>query len=447
MTFTPKSLPVDSAELRGHGGLSLVSASERVIALMFVYAALLPYLSPIPISGMDVQPVAIVMAPLVVLSRYLSGKRPWLSAEIALVVIGAISLLYFVPTEFSGLRDYIRVCAPLAFGALFVVAFIQAFSVLSPAVLLVPAALYLAGLLVQVYAPTLYLTVIAPFLSDVRFEVGSIRGPNGLAVEPSMVGNVAALFLAAPWLLRPTWWEQRPVTRRCLQTIALVSAVLAGSLTGILTCIAVVIAGYWVRRPARALFLFASFAVAFVFLLAEIADQVGGRMGELLVGTLENPLFLLSDYSFVLRYSGILVSLANLAAYPLGDGVGQLNWPIIENGLDLWGNALNWSPYYQQAIAVYQGMTTSGVGSFVVRCGVPGILALLFILALTLRGPYGLVRFLLVVAMMVNVSLATPFIWFVVATAVFLGVEFVPQRMGLGDHRQRASLLLRTVER
>ena len=45
---------------------------ERVLAGVFVLAVLMPYLSPRPIEGMDVQPVAMALAPLMIFSRWLS---------------------------------------------------------------------------------------------------------------------------------------------------------------------------------------------------------------------------------------------------------------------------------------------------------------------------------------------------------------------------------------
>jgi hypothetical protein len=406
---------------------------ERRSADAFLLAVMLPYLSPAPISGMDVQPVAMILAPLVLLIRLLGSERPVVSAEMVLVVIGVASLAYCAPSAFDSFGDYFRVCAPLAIGAMIALAGVQALCMCTPYVFVLVAALYLGGAILQLAAPSAYTTLVAPFLWEIRFELGSVRGPNGLAVEPSMVGNVCAVLLVLPYLFRRDWWRERRITTVSLQLLALSAAAITGSATGILACFGALFAVAVVRYPVRALLIAAvSIGLAIVGLPFLVDSGVGGRAGELLLAASDNPLFLLADYSFVLRYSGILIALGNLPNMPFGDGAGQLTWPIVDQGLRVWAEAFEWSAFYQSSIATYQGLATSGIGGVIVRGGVLGLAAFAVLLAMAARGRYGLVRMFLVLSMMINVSLATPYLWLVFAIGT---VEQMSRR-----HRESTSM-------
>jgi len=389
------------------------------VAGVFVLAVLMPYLSPRPIAGMDVQPVAMALAPVMIASRWLAGEGRLRRAEWWLVLIGLGSLAYCLPFRFAGVAEYIRVCAPLAIGAAIVVGLNRALRLVSPAVVMVAAAAYLGAVLVQLALPGVYSAVVAPFLSEVRYDPTAMRGPNGIAVEPSMVGNVCALFIALPALYRESWWKERPALGLALRTMAAVTAVLTASVTGILSCVAVAAALYLRGFDARVLWRVLGIGGA-VLLAGWVAIRIEprGRLGDLLAGVSENPLWILTELSIVLRYAGGLVSLSNLGASPLGDGIGQLTPAIVDRGVAFWANLLNWDSYYVSAVAGYIEATASGLSSLVIRAGIFGLAAIVFLFVLVSRGRYGLVRTLLAATMLINVSLATPFVWLVFSLGI-----------------------------
>jgi hypothetical protein len=397
---------------------------EQVLAAVFVLAVLMPYLSPRPITGMDVQPVAMALAPVLIASRWLAGELRLSRGEWWLVGLGLGSLLYCLPFRFSGLAEYVRVCAPLAIGAAIVLGLNRALRLISPAVVLIAAAAYLAGVLVQLALPGVYSGVVAPFLSEVRYDPTAMRGPNGIAVEPSMVGNVCALFIALPALYRESWWKTRPALGLALRSMAAVTAVLTASVTGILSCMVVAAALYLRGFDARVLWRVLGIGGA-VLLAGWVAIRLepGGRIGDLLAGASENPLWILTELSIVLRYAGGLVSLSNLGASPFGDGIGQLAPAIVDRGVAFWANLLNWDAYYVSAVAGYIEATASGLSSLVIRAGVFGLAAIAFLFMLVSRGRHGLVRGLLVATMLVNVSLATPFVWLVFSLGLLAQAE------------------------
>lgn len=397
---------------------------ERALAITFVLAVLMPYLSPIPIRGMDVQPVAMALAPLMIFSRWLAGGGRLVRAEWWLAAVGIGSLIYCLPYRFDGIADYVRICGPLAIGAAIVIGLGRALRLVSPAIVVVAASAYLLGVLVQLLLPGLYDAAVAPFLSEVRYEPGAVRGPNGLAVEPSIVGNICALFIAVPSIYRAAWWRERPKLGWSLRAMAAVTAALTASITGILSCLVVAVALYLRTFDARIVwrlfFIVAGLAFA-AFLVVRL--EPGGRVGDLISGLRESPFWILTELSLVLRYAGGLFSLSNLPANPFGDGVGVLTPAIVDHGLAVWAYRLDWNDYYVASIVDFIELTASGLASVVIRAGWLGIAAIALVFAIAARGRYGIVRLLLVLTMLINVSLATPFMWFVVAVGIMTGVD------------------------
>jgi len=397
---------------------------ERALAITFVLAVLMPYLSPVPIRGMDVQPVAMALAPLMIASRWLAGGGRLVRAEWWLAAVGIGSLVYCLPYRFDGIADYVRICGPLAIGAAIVIGLGRALRLVSPAIVVVAAAAYLLGVLVQLLLPGLYDGAVAPFLSEVRYEPGAVRGPNGLAVEPSIVGNICALFIAVPSIYRESWWRARPRLGWTLRAMAAVTAALTASITGILSCLVVAVALYLRTFDARIVwrlfFIGAGLALA-AFLVVRL--EPGGRVGDLVSGLRESPFWVLTELSLVLRYAGGLFSLSNLPANPFGDGVGVLTPAIVDHGLAVWAYRLDWNDYYVASIVDFIELTASGLASVVIRAGWLGIAAIALVFAIAARGRYGIVRLLLVLTMLINVSLATPFMWFVIAIGILTAVD------------------------
>jgi hypothetical protein len=132
----------------------------------------------------------------------------------------------------------------------------------------------------------------------------------------------------------------------------------------------------------------------------------------------------------VLRYAGGLFSLTNLPGHWFGDGVGEITPAIVDHGLAVWAHRLDWNTYYMGEIIGFIESTASGLASVVIRAGVIGIAAITFLFVITARGRYGIVRLLLVWTMLINVSLATPFVWFVVALGIATAME---------DYRRQAA--------
>jgi hypothetical protein len=397
---------------------------ERVLAGVFVLAVLMPYLSPRPIEGMDVQPVAMALAPLMIFSRWLSGDGRLVRGEWWLALIGLGSLLYCLPYRYDGVADYVRTCAPLAIGAAIVIGLGRALRLVSPALMLLVAAAYLVAVTVQLTLPGLYSSAVAPFLSEVRYDPGSVRGPNGLAVEPSIVGNVCALLIAVPSLYREDWWQARPVQRLSLRAMAIVTALLTASVTGILSCVVVMAALYLRKLDARVLW--RVLVIALVLAAATVALvrlEPGGRLGDMLAGMQQDPLWILTELSMVLRYAGGLFSLSNLPGHWFGDGVGVITPAIVDRGLAVWAYRLDWNAYYMGEIIGFIESTASGLASVVIRAGVIGIAAIALLFVITARGRYGIVRLLLVWTMLINVSLATPFVWFVIALGIATAMD------------------------
>jgi hypothetical protein len=389
----------------------------------FVIAVLLPYLSPVPISGMDVQPLAMALAPLVVGLRFIRPDRAFLMrSEVALVLVGLTSLIYFRPGAFEGFSDYFRVCAPLAIGAMMVVALVHALPRTSPLVTVFVAAAYCAGVLLQLLSPSTYDATVAPLLSEVRFQGDSIRGPNGLAVEPSMVGNICAILIAIPALFRPQWWANRRWAVWLLRFFCVLAVLLTGSVTGVASCVLVgsLLAVSASRRPILALASLIGGLITLAIIVSRYFE-IEGRIGDLIAGISESPFWLLTELSVVMRYVNWLVALTYLAVAPLGDGVGTLDAAIAGPALAYWAEVLNWSGYYVDTLWTHVIDTSVGIGSLIIRMGFIGVFCLLTVLWITSRGRGGLIRFVLLGTTLLNVSLATPFVWMILALGLLVG--------------------------
>ena len=320
---------------------------------------------------------------------------------------------------FRGFLDYFRICAPLAIGAIQVLALVHAISRASPLVYLLASLAYLVGVAVQLAAPDVYGTLIAPYLSEVRFQGDSIRGPNGLAVEPSMVGNVCAVLVAIPALGDVEWWRRRSALKWLLWASSGVAVLVTGSVTGVASCL-MVAAFLYCRNPAnlRPLRLIPVAASVVAGVVVLMATQLQGRIGDLVTGVSETPLWLLTELSVVMRYAAWLVSISHLPSAPFGDGIGSLTSAIVEPELAWWANTLDWNSYYITTLWTHIVDTSVGIGSLILRMGFIGLLLLGLVFWLVGRGRDGWLRAALVGTIILNVSLATPYLWLVVALAL-----------------------------
>jgi hypothetical protein len=399
----------------------------HVLANIVLVFSLLPYVSPMPIKNMDVQLTANIVAILVLLFSCL--VEPWRitvwKEDLIIAGLGLLMLFYVdftvVPLDLVWLRSCGTIL--LSFPVYFAVR--NFYRYMSPWVLCGVVLAYLLALILQVIAPSVYSATFAPLLSDVRWDVASSRGPNGLTPEPSMMGDLCVLFAVSLYFFHRDFWKRHRASACFVVISAALMLIITQSATGIVLGIVTLFLGVLVSQySAKTKMALLAAPLVFAGLAGQALNFGQSRGGVFLSSVLDRPSAVVQDFSFIMRSAVTFLGVAGLVHRPLGTGELSLNPTLVNkvfNGgvaLALWPDSavrdsiLEWITYRDRG---------SSAGFAIQRMGIFTLLVLGLLLSLVrgFRGQW-VVRVLLL-AYLLNSSLFVSAFWFVIGSCVAVG--------------------------
>jgi hypothetical protein len=290
----------------------------HLLANLFFFCALLPFLSPLPARS-DVQLPAFVVAAVIVLRDTLKGRFTVNWVEGVFIAVGIWSFCFVLPGNPFTPRERIGILS--AFLAYWVVK--KHAPLFSPRVLMVAIVITLGSSLVQLGLPSLYGAVAPFFLRTVKDLSEGGRGASGPSAEPSFLAGMALVH----GLLIIYYFAAGRVEKRTFQigvAMAAASLLISKSATGFmyLGILAMIGAGYYAFRGmtvGRWVALLVSIAVLFGVVLGPLAESRGG---VILVGLYQKPDEVLADGSAQERVRCLTIGVLSMIKYPLGVGGG-----------------------------------------------------------------------------------------------------------------------------
>jgi len=427
------------------------SAGNRVAgfcANAVLATALLPYVSLVVQSSLDVQLMALATSSTALLVLFILTPRLLTVCRVDLAIfgIGLVTLLYVDPDIAS--IDFVatlRGCAPiiLAFPVYFAVRNLYRF--MSPRVFAGIVVFYALVLLLQLGSPAAYTALFSHVLSDMRWTPETGRGPNVLCPEPSMMGNMCVLFAVSLYFFHREYWERHKAIARLVVAASLLMLLLTKSATGVVLALLVALAALLGSRlMARTkLTLVSAMAVA-VLLLGELSNASDTRGSLILTSIATNPLLVLEDYSFGERCVGMFVGLYALPEAPLGSGDVRLDIGLTNKALNgsaaafLWPDA-TFRNFLVDITSVHSN--NLGLGSMVQRMGLPGlcVAAVLVSFVRGFRGAWAVRLF--VIGLFLNASLFMPTLWFVLGCSAELERLRDAESMDAGQRSPAAAIV------
>jgi hypothetical protein len=289
-----------------------------VLANLFFFSALLPFLAPLPAPS-DVQWPVFLIAILIVARDVVRGRFILNWVEYVFLAIGIWSLCFVLPgNPFNG-RERIGIL--MAFLAYYVVRkHAPRFSV---RVLMAAIAITLVAAILQLGWPSVYAAVAPYFVRTVKDLSEGGRGASGPSAEPSFLAAMALVH----GLLVIYYYSIGRMSRRAFRlgaVMSVVSLLLSRSATGFMYVgvLAFIAAGYSAFRgmPARHwAALLISIAVLFAIVIGPLAESRGG---VILVDLYQKPDEVLGDGSAQERVRCLAIGILSLPAHPLGAGGG-----------------------------------------------------------------------------------------------------------------------------
>jgi hypothetical protein len=401
----------------------------RLCANAVLASALLPYVSPIPISSMDVQlaPFAISLLSLAGVVAFTRIPLTVTRSDILIFGLGLLSLVYVNPGLGSvSAVDWLRDCAPILLSFPMYFAVRNLYRWMSPSVSVWVVSLYFAVLLIQIILPQIYMAVFPHFLSDVRWAPEEGRGPNGLCPEPSMMGNLCVLFAILPLILHRDFWHTHGRARWTIIAMAAAMLVLTRSGTGII--VALVTLGAAIFSVRRSPFAKAGILAAIALLTVGVGRLLTGsnsRGAQITSMLAANPANLIQEPSVGERLVGIADGLYQTAFHPLGTGDTRLHPELTEKLFNTDFAALIWpNPEVREFIvALEQQEENRGVGALIQRMGLPGILVLVLLIREVRSVPGTWILRVFVFTLFFNATLFISTLWLVIGCAVAIRQE------------------------
>lgn len=292
-----------------------------VAQLLFI-ACLLPYLSPIPLPFIDVQPTAIIFSLVALLILVKSQHRVRiLRSDLLFFTLAFIFMFYLnLFDEHVELID-MRKTVSLMSGFVIYLATRNLLAYLSFRTLEIVAFIALAFQVLQIMLPTVYLDLSSRILA--RAFTTASRGYGGAFPEPGFAGYFAVVYLILYALLRnrgdkiPHW--------RGLVFVGVCLAIIVASFaatTLILAAIIGLVALTMIKRK-RILILLLALTIGGAVVLFAVLPMLPSniRVVSLIQMTLNDPRAILSDQSIVNRLNSVLMGVIFPFNNPLGSGI------------------------------------------------------------------------------------------------------------------------------
>jgi hypothetical protein len=414
----------------GNEGLTGRSFLDGLIcfcANAVLVTALLPYISPIVVPGMDVQLMALGTSTLLLIGLLIVTPRIFSFAREDLLILGMglLSLVYVNPDiAFDDLPATLRACGQIVFAFPVYYAVRNLYRFMSPKVFLWVVALYGAVLFLQVLFPSAYAATFAHLLSDTRFFADEGRGPNGLCTEPSMMGNVCMLFVVSLYFFHREYWQSHKNAARLVFAASCVMLLITKSGTGVVLALVVALAALLSSKlsiRSKGLILAASLLT--MIPLGQLLSSSESR-GSLILGTIAgNPLSILDEYSFADRMLGVYVGLNQIPQQPFGSLDVRINPEATNSALNGDVAIFIWpDPTFRSLLVDLRSLRydNHGTGAMVERMGIPGVLILasFLVYARGFQGKWVVRAFM--VGMLLNSSMFISTLWFVLGCCIEL---------------------------
>ncbi|MBS1802387.1 MAG: hypothetical protein JST28_03435 [Acidobacteria bacterium] len=390
-------------------------------------ASLLPYVSPVVITSMDVQlmSLAVACAVLMLLLMVTPGVFTLYRTDLVLLAAGIFTLLYLDPHMPSAdIETSLRACAPIILGLPVYYSVRTLYRYMLPQVFVGVVALYLVVLVVQLVFPSLYNAAAGHLLSEARFAAEEGRGPNGLTNEPSMMGNMCVLFAVSLYFFHRSFWQRHRRARLFVLLASGLMLLITKSATGVFLALVVFIAALLAAKTSKKMkSIFLATMAGAVLLSGSLLSVSDSRGAIVLTSLASNPLLIFQDQSFATRLTGTFVGTYALPEQPFGNGsarqdIGLTNAALNSDlAISLWPS----STMRDLLVAVIASRSNiSGIGGMIQRMGIFAILATLLIVFLTRGFREKWVVRLFVLGLLLNASMFIPTLWFIVGSCVEL---------------------------
>lgn len=408
-------------------GADCESVTLRFCANAVLLTALLPYVSPVVLPDMDVQLTALGTSMVVLIGLFF--LRPYLfkvrRIDLLVLGMGLLSFIYVRPSvAFDDPTATLRACGQivLAFPVYYAVRILYRY--MSPRLFLGVVVLYFAALVLQMWRPDAYASTFAHVLSDTRWEAGGVRGPNGLCTEPSMMGNMCILFIASLYFFHREYWKSHRYAAYFVVAASCVMLVITQSGTGLVLGMTLALAallGSELSTKAK-LAIVTGFLLVIV-LLGRTFSTSDSRGATVLSGVAANPLWILSETSFATRVLGLYVGFHQIPIQPLGSFDVRADPEATDSALDGDVAVYIWPDSSLRSLMSDLRLVrddTHGAGAVLERMGIFGALVIVILLFCP-SGFHGeWVARTYIAGMLVNASLFTPTLWFVIGCCAAL---------------------------
>jgi hypothetical protein len=400
---------------------------RRINANAVLFAALMPYISPIIIPNMDVQLLALAISIVAIISTVLFTRQgiSIVPADILILSFGLFSLLYAQPaTPLVAPMLWARNCATLILGFPIYLAVRCLYPYMAPKALVWIVGTYSGAVIFEILLPGPYTLIFSHLLSDIRWASGAGRGPNGLCPEPSMMGDMCLLFLVSLYFFHGRYWSKHRGAVIAMFTMSCLMLYLTKSATGLIVAlILLLVALFSSAMSIRRKLVVSAAALLLVVGLGEMSRGSETRLGMTLSSLTSDPTTAIQDASLAERLIGVYDGLYQMQEAPFG--TGQVNGDVALTKQALSGDFAVWLWPDQEIrellveLQLYYD-SNSGVGAMLQRMGIFA-LAIIFALPFFVRAFPGrwVVRTFLI-CLMLNASLFIPTLWFVIGCSVAL---------------------------
>ena len=347
-----------------------------LLANLFFFCALLPFLSPLPTDS-DVQLPAFAVAAVIVGRDLLKGRFALNWVEGVFLSVAVWSLAFVLPWNPFSIRERVGILS--AFLVYYVVKkYAPRFSA---RVLMVAVAVTLGSSLLQLTLPTIYETLASLVVRTVKNLSQGGRGASGPSAEPSFLASMAL----AHGLLLMRYYVIGRIERRTFQIgigMSLASLMLSKSATGFMDL--AILAGiggvYYLFRGmtvGRWVTLFVSIAALVAVILGPLAQSRGG----LVVASLyQNPGEVVGDGSAQERVRCLAIGVLSCVKYPLGVGGGGFPAVAVE---------MNREHRLDQVFEEARGTNLTGIlnagGMYLAELGVVFVVFLVIVVGASMR--------------------------------------------------------------
>lgn len=296
-----------------------------MLGSIFLFACLFPFVSPFPINS-DIQPLAGMLAALVLFQQALNGKR----IDLKLIILGFAPLLFLAynNTFVSNTDVDLGRTISLLYGALILIAVYFVKDKLTPRLLTVSISIYFAGTIAMMVDPSGFIQFQNLFIRGTNVEM---LGPNTVNLEYRGAGvftSEAGLFgglLVFMWLLVDYVKQAFNISNRhyyALLGMLVFMIIQSKSGTGYIYLIFYfALKLVFSRMSMSTKFLILIFGLGGLFQILPLISEILGGRGGYVLSYLLNPLdFLERDTSLQARLFDIYFSLLSLIDNPFGVG-------------------------------------------------------------------------------------------------------------------------------